>query len=108
VIPTIGEALEYLGLKLEDVHHYHGRDNMLVVVTNDARKFTVTWDQVQSMPTPVTPVGATAPVGAIRESPSIRESPAPAPAPVRAIRESPMTTVAATTRRIRRPAKPKG
>lgn len=48
MIPTIEQALIYLGLKLEDVHHYHGRDGALTVVANDARKFRVSQADIET------------------------------------------------------------
>ncbi len=55
MIPSITDALKCLGLDMKDVHHYHGRDDALVVVTNDALKFVVTAADVallQPAPTP--------------------------------------------------------
>jgi hypothetical protein len=46
-IPTIAEALNFLGLTLDDIHHYSGENDTLTIVTNDARKIRVTAAQIQ-------------------------------------------------------------
>ncbi len=86
MIPSITDALKCLGLDMKDVHHYHGRDDALVVVTNDALKFVVTAADVALLqPAPT-------------HTPETSQEPASPPA----IMPEPMRVIA-HTHQIRRP-----